>query len=119
MNSRELNAAVAQYEQAVRSRLPLFDGLSAAQLDELEDLSDSDAPAALVAERLGTLAIWQQQLGDLEAAAADDTEVRSGMEAQRQLWRALYARTTAAFTGWYFGGWSALPQNDTAEETNR
>jgi hypothetical protein len=87
----------------------LFDGLTAERLTELEDLTDSDAPAALIAERLGTLASWQQELRALEAAQAPEAAE------QRALWQALFARTTAAFTGWYFGGWSALPD----EETNR
>ncbi len=92
-----------------RALSELFDGLTAERLAELEELTDSDAPAALIAERLGTLASWQQQLKALEAA--QDPAAAE----QRALWRALYVRTTAAFTGWYFGGWSALPD----EETNR
>lgn len=119
VNGRDLETMVTEYEQGSDARLSLFEGLSAERLDRIEDEQGEDAPAALIAERLAELARWQQQLSELEAAAGDAPEFRAGLASQRQVWQTVSARTTAAFTGWYFGGWSALPEDNTAKETDR
>lgn len=119
VSARDLDTLCTEYEQAAEARMALFEGLSAERLDRIEDERDADAPAELIAERLAELARWQKQLSGLEAAAGDAPEFRAGLASHRQLWQAMHARTTAAFTGWYFGGWSALPEDNTAEETDR
>ncbi|MFM9595787.1 hypothetical protein ACKI1O_41190 [Streptomyces scabiei] len=120
MNSRDLNALVAEYERATRPHLPLFEGLTIDLLNEMEELADSDVPSAMTAERLGVLAVWQDQLRTLGAALQDVPALRPYLTAERTAWRTAYARTTAAFTGWFFDGWTPQPDSDdTAGETDR
>lgn len=120
MNTRELNELVSEYERATRGYRQHFDGLTVEWLDEVEELADVDAPAALVAERLGLLATWQQRLRELGAAVQDVPALRPYLSGERAAWTAAYARTTAAFTGWYFDGWTTQPDSDdTMGETDR
>jgi hypothetical protein len=120
VNTRELNGLVAEYERIARGYRQHFDGLTVESLDEIEELADSDAPAALVAERLGVLATWQQQLRVLSAAVHDVTALRPYLADERAAWQAAYARTNEAFTGWYFDGWAIRPDSiDTTGETER
>lgn len=120
MNTRELNDAAAQYERATRGYRQQFDGLTAERLDELEDLADADVPAALVAERLGLLADWQERLQALAVAVGTAPALQPYVRAQRAAYEAAHAKTNAAFVGWYFGGWSALPDSShTTGETDR
>ncbi|MFE9766840.1 DUF6907 domain-containing protein [Streptomyces sp. NPDC005808] len=120
VNTRDLEAMVAEYEQACPGWLAPFEGLSAERLDRLETPDNTDAPTELVAELMGTLTVWRERLRELEAAAEGRDEFRSGLDSQRKLWKALYNRTTDAFTRWYLDGWTVLPGTaDTTEETGR
>lgn len=105
-----MNAAIPRYLDATRSYPALFQGLTVAHLDVVEE-RDADAPAALVAERMRTLADWQAQLRLLRDAveACGDTAAHRFLGEQVAAYRTAIGTACEAFTRWHFGGWSALP----------
>ncbi|MFF9494251.1 hypothetical protein [Streptomyces flaveolus] len=107
-----------EYEGAVQPSRALLEDLTPERLEVLE-LADSDAPAALVAELLGVLADWQQRLQQLQADASNSPEMLPYLTEQQAAYEDAYARTNAAFVGWYFSGWATMPTANTAMEAQR